>query len=210
MRCSYVLPMRWKVIYEYEVPEGALNLSSTKLPRPWSPWKSPPSRKIPHSRAGNWTRDLIFLSKKLWSLDQEAGRNLVSKLQDISVFIALAEREHIECFITFSSRNMCRARSSYQTHVQGACCIAAMLFLSSKYSWCYALANISRYFPQGLDATRASREATSLPRRYSVPLGEYIPTFRKPSYYVYLQGWVVLDEVCLINLISAKQTIKDE
>jgi hypothetical protein len=29
--------MRWMVIYEYEVPGGALNLSSTKLPSTWSP-----------------------------------------------------------------------------------------------------------------------------------------------------------------------------
>jgi hypothetical protein len=44
MRRSYVIPMRWMVIYEYEVPGGALNLSSTKLPRPWSPWESASSR----------------------------------------------------------------------------------------------------------------------------------------------------------------------
>jgi hypothetical protein len=30
----YIVLMRWMVIYEYEVPGGALNLSSTKLPRP--------------------------------------------------------------------------------------------------------------------------------------------------------------------------------
>jgi hypothetical protein len=29
MRRSYVVPIRWMVIYEYEVPGGALNLSST-------------------------------------------------------------------------------------------------------------------------------------------------------------------------------------
>jgi hypothetical protein len=28
MRRSYVVPMRWMVIYEYEVPGGALNLKS--------------------------------------------------------------------------------------------------------------------------------------------------------------------------------------
>jgi hypothetical protein len=33
MRRSYVVQMRWMVIYEYEVPGGALNLSSTKLPQ---------------------------------------------------------------------------------------------------------------------------------------------------------------------------------
>ena len=35
------------VIEEDVVPEGALNLKSTKLPRPWSPRESSPSRKIP-------------------------------------------------------------------------------------------------------------------------------------------------------------------
>jgi hypothetical protein len=29
MRRSYVVRMRWMVIYEYEVPGGALNLNST-------------------------------------------------------------------------------------------------------------------------------------------------------------------------------------
>jgi hypothetical protein len=37
--------MRWMVIYEYEVPGVALNLSYTKLPRPWSPLESSLSRK---------------------------------------------------------------------------------------------------------------------------------------------------------------------
>jgi hypothetical protein len=48
------------VEYEYEVPWGALNLSSTKLPRPWSPWKYSLSRKNPHGRIGNLTRDLMI------------------------------------------------------------------------------------------------------------------------------------------------------
>jgi hypothetical protein len=43
------------VLYRYEV--GALNLSSTKLPRPWSPWESSPLRKNRHGRTGNRTRD---------------------------------------------------------------------------------------------------------------------------------------------------------
>jgi hypothetical protein len=34
MRYSYVVPMKWMVIFEYEVAGGALNLNSTKLPRP--------------------------------------------------------------------------------------------------------------------------------------------------------------------------------
>jgi hypothetical protein len=75
MRRSYFVPMRWMVIYEYEVPGGALNLSSTKLPRPWSPWGSTPSRKSPHGRTGNRTRDLMISSQKLWPLEHEAGLN---------------------------------------------------------------------------------------------------------------------------------------
>jgi hypothetical protein len=68
-----VVPMRWMVIYEYEVPGGALNLSSTKLPWPWSPWGSSPSRKNSHGRSGNRTRDFMISSQKLWPLDHEAG-----------------------------------------------------------------------------------------------------------------------------------------
>jgi hypothetical protein len=50
-----------------------LNLNSTKLPRPWSPWESSPSRKNPHSGAGKRTRNLMISSQKLWPLDHEAG-----------------------------------------------------------------------------------------------------------------------------------------
>jgi hypothetical protein len=74
MRRSYVVPMRWMVIYEYEGPWGALNLNSTKLPRPWSPWGSSPSRRSPYGRTGNRTRNLMISSQKLWPLDHEAGR----------------------------------------------------------------------------------------------------------------------------------------
>ena len=42
----------WVVIEEYVVPVGALNLNSTNLPRPWSPWESSPSRKIPTVEPG--------------------------------------------------------------------------------------------------------------------------------------------------------------
>jgi hypothetical protein len=69
MRCSYVVPMRWMVIHEYEIPGGALNLNSTKLPRPWSPLGSSLSRKNPHGRTRNRTRDLMINSQKLWLLD---------------------------------------------------------------------------------------------------------------------------------------------
>jgi hypothetical protein len=65
--------MSWMVIYGYEVQGGALNISSTELPRPWSPRESSPSRKNPHGRTGNWTRDLMTSSQKIWPLDHEAG-----------------------------------------------------------------------------------------------------------------------------------------
>jgi hypothetical protein len=66
------------MIYEYEVPGGTLNLSSTKLPRPWLPWDSSPSRKNSHGRTGNRNRDLMISSQKLSPLDHEAG-HMVSK-----------------------------------------------------------------------------------------------------------------------------------
>jgi hypothetical protein len=40
------------VIYEYEVTGGALNLSSAKLPRPWSVWDSSLQGKIPMVEPG--------------------------------------------------------------------------------------------------------------------------------------------------------------
>jgi hypothetical protein len=74
----WYVDMKWMVIYGYEVPGGALNLSSTKLPRPWSPWDLSPSRKNPHGRTGNRTRDLMISSQKLWPLNHEDGHSNVS------------------------------------------------------------------------------------------------------------------------------------
>jgi hypothetical protein len=74
MRRSHFVPMRWMVIYNYEVPGGALNLSFTKLLRLWSPWKSFPLRKNPHGRIRNRIRGLMISSQKLWPLDQEADQ----------------------------------------------------------------------------------------------------------------------------------------
>jgi hypothetical protein len=73
MKRSYVVPMRWMVMYEYEVPGGVINLSSTKLLRPWSPSEFSPLRKNFHDRTGNRTRDLMISSQKLRPLDHEAG-----------------------------------------------------------------------------------------------------------------------------------------
>jgi hypothetical protein len=72
-RRSYVVPMRWMVIYEYEILGWALTLSSTNLPRPWSPWESSPTRKNSHGGTVNRTRDPTISSKQLWPLDHEAG-----------------------------------------------------------------------------------------------------------------------------------------
>jgi hypothetical protein len=69
MRRSYGVPMRWMLIYEDEVPGGAYYISSTKLPRTWPPWESSSSRKNPHGRTENRTRDLSISSPKLWALD---------------------------------------------------------------------------------------------------------------------------------------------
>jgi hypothetical protein len=56
-------------------PDEALNISYTELPRPWSPWESSPSRKNPHGRTANQTRDLMIRCQKIWPLDHEAGHN---------------------------------------------------------------------------------------------------------------------------------------
>jgi hypothetical protein len=64
MRRSYVVPMRWMVIYEYEVPEGGLNLNSTNRPNHGYHGDPPLSGKNPHGRAGNRTRDLLISTQK--------------------------------------------------------------------------------------------------------------------------------------------------
>jgi hypothetical protein len=96
MRCSYVVPMRWMVIHEYEVPGGALNLSSTKLPRPRSPWESSPSSKNPHGRTRNQSRHLMISSQKLWPLDHEAGRvcNIVG------AWVEMLPSNYVNCYLT--------------------------------------------------------------------------------------------------------------
>jgi hypothetical protein len=66
-------------IWKWSTRRG-LNLSSTKLPRPCSPWESSPSRKNPHGRSGNRTRDLMISSQKLWPPDYEAGQMCQHKM----------------------------------------------------------------------------------------------------------------------------------
>jgi hypothetical protein len=97
MRRSYVVVMRWMVIYGYEVQGGALNISYTELPRPWSAWESSSSRKNPHGRTGNRTRDLIISSQKLWQLDHVAGRaHKCHHLFNPLKYVQLCPRTH--CF----------------------------------------------------------------------------------------------------------------
>jgi hypothetical protein len=50
MRCSYVVPMRWMVMYG--IPGGALNLNSTNYPDHGHHGDAPLSGKNPHVRAG--------------------------------------------------------------------------------------------------------------------------------------------------------------
>jgi hypothetical protein len=59
MRRNYVVPMRWMVIYEYEVPGGALNLKSTtqamvaRVIFPFkekSPWQNRDSNPEPYDQ----------------------------------------------------------------------------------------------------------------------------------------------------------------
>jgi hypothetical protein len=44
--------MRWMVIYEYEIPGGALNLNSTNFPDPGGLGDLPLQRKIPMAEPG--------------------------------------------------------------------------------------------------------------------------------------------------------------
>jgi hypothetical protein len=65
--------MRWMVIYEYELPGGALNLNSTNYPDHGHHGNPPLSGNNPRGRARNRTRDLMISSQKQWPLDHKAG-----------------------------------------------------------------------------------------------------------------------------------------
>ena len=52
MRRSYIVPMMWMVIYEYEVPGGALNLNYTNYPDHGHHGNFSPSEKIPMVEPG--------------------------------------------------------------------------------------------------------------------------------------------------------------
>jgi hypothetical protein len=64
MRRGYVVPMRWMVIYEYGVPEGALNLNSTNYPDHGHHEDPSLSGKNPQGRAENRTQDFMIRSQK--------------------------------------------------------------------------------------------------------------------------------------------------
>jgi hypothetical protein len=104
----------WMVIYVYGVPGGVINLSSTKLPRPWSPWESSPSRKNPHGRTGNRTQNLVISSQKLWPLDHEDGHVLCNVITAIYVlcllhtFILLKQRDYT-LYIRWNTKQFYRA-----------------------------------------------------------------------------------------------------
>jgi hypothetical protein len=63
-RRSYIVRMRWMVIYGYGVPGGALNLNSTKYPDHGHHGVPPLLGKNPHGRVGYRTRDLMVSSQK--------------------------------------------------------------------------------------------------------------------------------------------------
>jgi hypothetical protein len=52
MRRSYVVPMRWMMIYEYEVPGGTLNLKSTNYPDHGRQGDLPLQGNIPMAKPG--------------------------------------------------------------------------------------------------------------------------------------------------------------
>jgi hypothetical protein len=52
MRRSYVVPMRWMLIYEYEVPGGALNLKSTNSADHGRQGDLPLQGKVPMAELG--------------------------------------------------------------------------------------------------------------------------------------------------------------
>jgi hypothetical protein len=61
------------VMYEYEVPGGALNLNSTNFPDHGHHGDPPLSGKNLHGRTGNQTWNLKISSQKCWPLEHEAG-----------------------------------------------------------------------------------------------------------------------------------------
>jgi hypothetical protein len=64
MRRSYVVLMRWMVIYGYELQGGALNLNSTNYPDHGHHGDPPLSGKNPHGTAWNQTQDFMISSQK--------------------------------------------------------------------------------------------------------------------------------------------------
>jgi hypothetical protein len=106
-----------------------LNLISTKLPKPWSPWESSPSRKNPHGKTGTRIRELMISSQKLWPLDhggsqfcdynrQDTDRIHLPQLWGSSIihveeFLQVSiQRNNVQVIQSFSSLSHDRSKAS--------------------------------------------------------------------------------------------------
>jgi hypothetical protein len=80
MRRSYVVRMRWMVIYKYGVPGGALNLNSTNYPDHGNHGNLSLQGKIPILEPGiePWTSWSVVRNSD--HLDHEASQTLTYKI----------------------------------------------------------------------------------------------------------------------------------
>jgi hypothetical protein len=104
----WYMDMKWMVIYGYEVPGGALNLRSTEIPRPWSPWESTPSRKNPQGRTGKRTRDLMISSQKLWPRGWSGHEKLQAKIMQNFHLRVLHHKHRMQakCYLNLSKKHL--------------------------------------------------------------------------------------------------------
>src|SRR5215469_12179980 len=82
MRRSYVVPMRWMVIYEYEVPGGVLNLNSANYPDHGHNGDLPLQQKIPMAEPGIEPR-----TSETLILDDEAGHQCTNVRMQICPYL---------------------------------------------------------------------------------------------------------------------------
>jgi hypothetical protein len=130
------------VIYEYEVPGGVLNLSSTELPSPWSPCESSPSRKSPHGRAGNRTRGLMITRPRGWSgCKFNRTENAPSQSRATFLCISLGDREKskrgpsyysVQIGIFVVPWNCCRLRNEHSTFMKAGYILRVTVSFSTK------------------------------------------------------------------------------
>jgi hypothetical protein len=142
MRRSYVVPMRWMVMYEYEVPGWVLNLSFTELPRPWSPWESSPSMKNPHGGTGNRTRDLMITRPRGWSgCKCNRTENSASQWRVTFLCIPLGDHEKSKRGQSYYSVQIsrfvvpwicCRLRNEHSTFIKTGYILRVTVSLSAK------------------------------------------------------------------------------